>query len=155
MYKHLRFAIGIVGLHLIVSFSLACVSRYYLDGVLSHNTIEWKSAVEEFCVVVLVTPILETLIFQSCSYNAFQFLTQKLVIKSPVKDWLFIITSSLIFSAFHWYNWLYHVHAFLGGICLNYAYLYFNRANFYPYLSVVLIHCIYNLLVFFIRYTLI
>ena len=154
VYKHFRFALAIVALHLLISFSLACLSHHLLDGVMSRNTIEWRSLMEEFCLVVVVAPLLETLIFQLSLYDAFQFLTKKLNLKSNAKDGLFIISASLVFSAFHNYNWLYHVSAFLGGICLNYAYLYFTKANFYPYWSVTFIHCLYNFSVFLIRHTL-
>ncbi|WP_394803658.1 CPBP family glutamic-type intramembrane protease [Niabella hibiscisoli] len=71
--------------------------------------------------------------------------------KDENKNCLFIICSSLLFALMHGYNWLYRVNAFLGGVTLNYSYLYFKKAKFYPYLSVVLIHLLYNLCVFIIK----
>lgn len=149
--KFLKFTIFVVVINLTLALLIAYLSYYHFDQVLTRNSITWNSTVEEFIVSVLLAPIFETLFFQHYSYKLFLYITRDISIKEKNKKWLFIVCSSLIFSAMHGYNWLYHITAFLGGVTLNYSYLYFKKAKFYPYLSVVLIHLLYNFCVFLIK----
>ncbi|WP_139332336.1 CPBP family glutamic-type intramembrane protease [Mucilaginibacter lappiensis] len=59
--------------------------------------------------------------------------------------------SSLLFAGLHTYNWLYTANAFFGGFLLNYSYTYFKKEKFYPYLTVVSIHLLYNLFGFIFK----
>lgn len=149
--KFFKFTLLVVVINLTLSFLITYLSYYHLDKTLSRNSIVWNSTTEEFIVSVILAPALETLLFQYYSYKLFTYITRDVSLKDKNKEWLFIVCSSLIFSAMHGYNWLYQVSAFLGGVTLNYSYLYFKKAKFYPYLSVVLIHLLYNLCVFFIK----
>ncbi|WP_394365428.1 CPBP family glutamic-type intramembrane protease [Niabella yanshanensis] len=149
--KYLKFVFLVISINLLLSVAISYLSYYYLKGILSNNAIIWDSTIEEAIVTILLVPIFETLIFQYYSYKIFLYITKDVTLTDSNKDWLFIICSSLVFSFMHSYNWLYRVNAFLGGITLNYSYLYFKKAKFYPYLSVVLIHLLYNLCVFLLK----
>jgi len=138
-----------------MSFSIAYLSYHYFNGALSRNATAWSSRTEEMVVYVFLAPLLETLVFQLYAYKLVLFLAKKINLPNKLGDWLFVMGSGLFFSACHNYNWPYNVSALLGGLCLNYSYLHFKKAKFHPFLSVVLIHALYNLMVFFIRNTLI
>lgn len=151
LVKFLKFTAVVIFTNLVLSLVIAYLSHNYLDGVLSRNATVWTSTTEEVIVSILIVPFFETLFFQYYAHKLFIYITKNVTLRSGSRDWLFIIGSSLIFSAMHGYNWLYRVNAFLGGVTLNYSYLYFKKANLYPYFSVVLIHLLYNLCIFLIK----
>jgi len=92
-------------------------------------------------LAILAAPLIETLIFQ---FFLYAFLTKTCKIKSAV---LCVLIMSLIFSQVHWYNWLYVVAIFFGGIILNSFYIIiYKRNNFIvAFCLTVLFHTLYNL----------
>ncbi len=146
-----KFIFAVVVFNFLLAIIIAFLSNLFFAGVLSENTITWDSTAEEFVVVVLIGPVMETLFFQVASYSFFSYVIKGVKLGSRSKRTLFILSSSLLFAAFHQYNWLYCISAFLGGLSLNYSYLYFKKQRFFPFLSVVIIHSLYNLLVFIVK----
>ncbi len=149
--KYLKFVGIIIFVNLFLSILFAYLSYYYFKSILASNAIVWDSATEEVIITLLLGPLLETFLFQYCSHKLFLYIIKDVTLNSKTKDWLFIICSSLLFSAMHGYNWLYRVNAFFGGVSLNYSYLYFKKNKSAPYFSVVLIHAIYNLFIFLLK----
>jgi hypothetical protein len=90
-------------------------------------------------LAVLVAPFLETLFFQFLFYKA---LTGWLGLKNDV---VCILIMSFAFSQMHWYNWLYVVMTFFGGLILNTFYITFRGRTRYYFMITVLFHALYNL----------
>jgi hypothetical protein len=90
-------------------------------------------------LAVLVAPFLETLFFQFLFYKV---LTGWLGLKNDV---VCILIMSLAFSQMHWYNWLYVVMTFFGGLILNTFYITFRGRTRYYFMLTVLFHALYNL----------
>jgi hypothetical protein len=107
---------------------------------LENRIFEAFSEKEMFFIVVVLAPIIETLIFQLC---LFQFL-----IKTRINNQsIIIILMSITFSLFHWYHWLYVLAVFVGGLFLNYFYIYVlkNKNELTAVLLTILLHSTYNL----------
>lgn len=149
--RYTKFILVIVILNILLSLILAYVSHNYFKGILAKNQIQWESATEEFIVAVLLAPFLETLVLQVGIFKIFNFLVSGLTLEKKIFEYLFIFISSLIFASQHSYNWFYVLSAFIGGVTLNYSYIYFMKKEFYPYLSVVCIHLLYNLSITLIK----
>lgn len=94
---------------------------------------------EEFFVVVIFAPILETIFLQYSLY--------KLLLLSRVKHYSFyLITMAFIFSLLHTYNWLYVLMTFFGGLLLNNYYLKMIDFNnqFKAIVYTIVLHAIFN-----------
>ena len=151
MIKHLKFIIIVVILNLFFAICVSYLSHNIFEDVLSKNVNKFESIIEEFLIVVIFAPFLETLFLQVLTLKFFNYVTSDTNIKENNKNYLFIVLSSLLFAYLHQYNWLYVVGAFIGGLSFNYSYIYFRREKFYPYLSVVSIHLLHNLCIFSIK----
>lgn len=90
-------------------------------------------------LAVIIGPIIETLIFQ-LGLN-------ELLIKLKIKNYfLLLIIPSVLFASSHYYNWLYIILTFIGGLLLNWFYLYAKvNGKFYAFCWVVFTHSLYNL----------
>jgi len=126
-------------------FSLSLVNGYifqFLSNNIFHiknNKIDDFSQIEKIIVIMIIAPILETLIFQHILY----ILLKKIKIKNDI---ICIIIMSLIFSQVHWYNWLYVIMTFIGGLILNSFYIKINNNTpKYSYAITVLFHALFNL----------
>jgi membrane protease YdiL (CAAX protease family) len=124
---------------------LAIVNGYifqFLNNDIFHlknKTPDDFSQIERIIIIIIIAPILETLIFQHILY----LILKKIKIKN---DTVCIIIMSLIFSQVHWYNWLYVIMAFFGGLILNSFYATINkRTPKYSYILTVLFHALFNL----------
>eukprot|EP01133_Synstelium_polycarpum_P002810 gene2810-3232_t len=86
----------------------------------------------------LFGPLLETLLFQ--------VLPNQILTRTGINNiyvlWIF---PALLFGAFHHYNLLYITSASLGGLIFNYLYLKSKSNPKHAFLSVALLHSLYNL----------
>ncbi len=112
---------------------------------------QWNSSIEEIFIVAILAPFIETLFLQTVPYQLVSYASNQLSLKVKTHHFIYIFLSSVLFAAMHTYNWLYCLGAFIGGLTLNYSYVYFKKQKFYPYLSVVSIHLLYNLAVLVLK----
>jgi uncharacterized protein len=107
---------------------------------LENRIFEVLSAQEMFFIAVVLSPIIETLIFQLFLY--------RLLIKTRINNQsMIIILMSISFSLFHWYHWLYVLAVFVGGLFLNYFYIHVlkHKNELIAVLLTILLHSAYNL----------
>lgn len=135
------------GLILIVTcLALTILNGYFFDFINNkffqftsdENGLSGFSITSKFIIIVLITPLIETLVFQ---FIPIEFLKRKKWCKPP----FLIIVPSLIFSMAHYYHFIYVIMAFVGGIILNYYYIETQKISKYPFLLTSLLHSLYNL----------
>lgn len=97
---------------------------------------------EKVTLVVFVAPIIETLVFN--------FLLNELLFRFLKNEKTIILLSSLIFGVAHFYNPLYVVFAFLGGLIFNAVYFKWLGGRKRAILIVFLLHFIHNCLGLFL-----
>ncbi|SMO35785.1 hypothetical protein SAMN06265171_101257 [Chryseobacterium rhizoplanae] len=129
----------------IVSFAAALLNGYFFNYInnayfqIESNNTENFSQIEKIIIILMIAPILETLIFQHILY----LVLKKIKIQNDI---LCIVIMSIIFSSMHYYNWLYMVMTFFGGLILNNLYLYYYKHNNkYCFILTVLFHALFNL----------
>ena len=125
----------------------------YFFSFLSVNVFKYEipsfegSSKNEFLFfAVVLAPIFETLIFQLFLYN--------LLIRIGIKNEIIIILLlSFAFSQAHWYNWIYVFATFIGGLFLNYFFIYVLKAKneLIAVLLTIALHSTYNLSAFLSR----
>lgn len=127
--------------NLLISFLLSVISKVINGNSFSADTHKFGNLYEEFILVVLISPLIETIIFQliiiELLYNKFR------------KD-LICIISAFIFGCSHLYNFLYFVFAFIMGFAFAYLYILGKKKDSgikYVFLS----HLIYNLIAFILN----
>lgn len=107
---------------------------------LDNEIFEELSEKDIFLIAVILSPIIETLIFQLVLY--------RLIIKTAISSIsIIIILMSFAFSLAHGYHWLYVIAAFINGLFLNYFYVYVlrNKNELIAVLLTILMHSSYNL----------
>jgi hypothetical protein len=126
--------------------TLAILNGYFFDFINNkffhftsdENGLSGFSTTSKFIIVVLITPLIETLIFQ---FIPIEFLKRT----KWSKPLFLILVPSLIFSMMHYYHFIYVIMTFVGGIILNYYYLEMQKISKYPFLLTALLHSLYNL----------
>ncbi|HFK5587198.1 TPA: CPBP family glutamic-type intramembrane protease [Elizabethkingia anophelis] len=115
----------------------------YLNDTFFHLETNYHDGLSRrllFYTAVFIAPLIETLIFQTGIYL---ILEQLFKIKNNV---VCIVIMSAAFAAQHYYNWLYIVATFFGGLILNTFYIIFNKKiPGYSYYLTALLHALYNL----------
>ncbi|MBB6331709.1 membrane protease YdiL (CAAX protease family) [Chryseobacterium sediminis] len=132
----------------IISFALALLNGYffnYINDVYFHFDVNQNkhtniSKDELNFLALFIAPFLETFLFQ---YLPFLILSKWIKLNNKV---FCIIIMSIIFASMHYYNWLYIVMTFFGGIILNNLYIYYNKhVHTYSFILTVLFHSLFNL----------
>ncbi|MBK1897199.1 CPBP family intramembrane glutamic endopeptidase [Chryseobacterium paridis] len=132
---------------LFVFFLILSILNFHLFNYLNNNFFHLETSYHDdlskkqmFYVAVFVAPLIETVIFQTGLYL---ILDELFKIKNSLTC---IIIMSVAFAAQHYYNWLYIVATFFGGLILNTFYVIFNKkVPGYSYCFTVLLHALYNL----------
>lgn len=124
------------------SYLISIISKIIYNNSFTKDIHKFSSLKEEFFLVVLVSPLLETIIFQ---FIIIEILYEK------VRKELICLISGLLFASTHLYNFLYFVFALIIGFA--FAYLYFiGKINKKAFQYVYLTHLIYNLMAFTFNY---
>ncbi|CAI8728219.1 lysostaphin resistance A-like protein [Chryseobacterium sp. IT-36CA2] len=132
----------------LISFALALLNGYffnYINDTFFHLEINQNknpniSENELNFIAIFAAPFLETFIFQ---YIPYLILNKWIGIKNKA---FCILIMSIIFSSMHYYNWLYIVMTFFGGLILNNLYVYYRKHSFkYSFILTVLFHSLFNL----------
>lgn len=115
----------------------------YLNNEFFHysnnsNDLSDFSSFTKFCLIVIISPIVETFLFQ---YLPNVFLTKLNLINTKA----LIIIPSLLFAAFHFYFWLYACMALVGGLLINSLYVITKGKTKYYILIIIAYHSLYNL----------
>ncbi|WP_449401472.1 CPBP family intramembrane glutamic endopeptidase [Chryseobacterium wanjuense] len=132
----------------IVSFALATLNGYFFNYIndtylhfdVNYNKHQNISKSELNFVAICIAPIVETLIFQ---YFLYLILIKWINIKNNM---FCIIIMSIFFSSMHYYNWLYVIMTFFGGLILNNLYVYYHKhLPEYSFILTVFFHSLFNL----------
>lgn len=135
-------------LFFLISFVLAVLNGYFFNYInnaylhfdVNYNKFQNISKNELNFIAIFVAPFIETFIFQ---YLPYLILSKWIKINNKA---LCIIIMSIIFSSMHYYNWLYIVMTFFGGIILNNLYIYYHKHTYkYSFILTVLFHSLFNL----------
>lgn len=102
------------------------------------------SKTEEFFLVVIFAPLIETLMLQYLVIKGVRYLTKNIHIQCLV--------SAVLFSANHNFNVLYMIDAFFIGLILGYTFLIAKIKKSYPFWATFLVHLLINLYVFVTRH---
>ncbi len=99
---------------------------------------------------ILVAPLFETLVFFHLPFLLINYLRRRQILKS-YRFISFILLSCFLFSLNHLFSLTYFVFAFLGGMIYSYIYIraYIMRVN--PFITTLILHILYNLIVFLIN----
>lgn len=135
-------------LYLILIFYVAdlSISSIFSFFLFSENSIDYsfENKFEEFFVVVVFAPIIETYLFQ---YLPIKYLDKE------IKNSLFIIIiCGLIFAIFHQYNHSYTLKAFISGMLYSTLFLILRIKTKKTILFVFICHCLYNLTGFVLNF---
>lgn len=123
-----------------VSYVLTLITYFFPAGA-GTGADFMETSLEVFFHGIIVGPLFETLLHQALII----WLVCKLVKRPKYNFYLSILLSASLFALDHKYNIYYVIVAFIGGICLAFAYYmarYNRRVN--PVLAVFLIHALYN-----------
>ncbi|KMQ62688.1 hypothetical protein ACM40_10540 [Chryseobacterium sp. BLS98] len=132
----------------LISFALAVINGYffnYINDIYLHFDVNQDknqniSKNELNFIAIFIAPFIETFAFQ---YLPYLVLTKWIGIKNNI---ICIITMSVIFSSMHYYNWLYIVMTFFGGLILNNLYVYYYKhTHKYSFILTVFFHALFNL----------
>lgn len=102
------------------------------------------SILETFIESVIAAPVLETLIFQMFIY----WCTSKLISNKKYFLMIYLISSSLLFAISHYYSVFYIFYTICCGLVLSYCYFIFKERKENSFLLTVLIHSIFNFVLF-------
>lgn len=102
----------------------------------------------EIFIAFIVAPIVETVIFFWIPYNLIEYSGSY-----KYKKIIFICASSLFFALSHLYSINYFIETLYTGILMA-DYFYFHRKNKRAFLNLVIIHSLYNILVFILNFIL-
>lgn len=132
----------------LISFVLAVLNGYffnyindtYLHFEVNYNKSQNISKNELNFIAIFIAPFIETFIFQHLPYL---ILSKWIRLNNKA---FCIIIMSIIFASMHYYNWLYIVMTFFGGIILNNLYIYYYKhITNYSFIITVLFHALFNL----------
>lgn len=116
---------------------------YFISGSgLRNHAIDNSGAIHQFLVAVIVSPILETIIFQ---YALIESIRQKI---QPVFACFF---SAIAFALVHFYSIYYFLFALISGLLFGYLYL-LEKSIIKSSLLVLIAHTLYNLLIYVGRF---
>ncbi len=114
------------------------INNTYFEYSSNDNGLEKFSETAKFFMIVIFAPLLETSIL-----NLFpNWALRRLKVSN---EFVLIIIPSILFALLHIYHPLYVVMTFIGGIILNWYYIYCQKNTRYTFWLVCLLHASYNL----------
>lgn len=125
-------------------FFSSIASKLYREEGINKGFIGFSGPLEEFFISVLFAPVLETYLFQ--------FLPIEYIKKKFGKYNIGIGCSTILFAIAHTYNLIYFANALVAGFLFAYFYCIMKIYKSYPVFWLIILHSIYNLLVFSLKY---
>jgi len=147
-YPTLKFVIAAFLLSIIISvaFRFLFYSFGENDFTLSNPpTVANSSIYYAFIKLVLLTPIIETFLFQTIPYF---FIAQFDFLKK--RNWIVILISAIAFGMSHYYSLWYILHSGILGALFMYFYI-VRRKMADSFLAISIIHTLRNLMAFTIE----
>jgi|LakMenE18May11ns_1017448.scaffolds.fasta_scaffold9717405_3 hypothetical protein len=127
----------VILLNIIISFIFDKITTIF-DLEFKSDSLTFESKKEEFILVVIIAPILETLLFQ---YIPYFYLKKYNAIYT-------ILISSILFGLSHAYSIIYIIYGLTVGMLFISAFFYSIKKYLHPFWLVVFCHFIYNLFAF-------
>jgi uncharacterized protein len=141
-YPALVFLTAAFSVRVVLSFTFMWVSVFVLHKPATSGILTYSSKAEEFFIIVLVAPIIETFLFQ---YLPFYFL------KGKLPEIYIILLAALVFGCGHFYNWIYIFNTMFAGIL--YGCVYASKARVGKgFLYTWLLHMFYNCFAYFMNH---
>jgi len=131
-----------------LSLSILIISAFLipnlesLDSAVSYSTI--PDIAEAFIKGVIFAPLFETLLFQSFIY----WLTNKLIKAEHIKEFVFLLISSIAFGLSHYYSIHYIFYTTILGFILSYYYITSIKRKESALRNVLIIHASFNFILF-------
>jgi hypothetical protein len=139
--KSLGFLVGVViFLDILISF----IFSFWLFPNHSAGP-KFDSQLEAFILVVILSPVIETYIFQTTIIDF-------IVRKYPSLLLNACLISSIIFGLLHYYSPEYMLKTFISGFLYSILYLVSSKKVKYPFIPVALAHATFNFIGFCIDY---
>lgn len=126
-----------LGLAILNGYIFNIFNDYFINTEI--DALKKYSSLEIIFLVVFVAPTVETFFFQ---FLLFKLLSEYIKIENQT---ICILIMSLIFSQLHWYNWLYVLMTFVGGLILNTYYVSTLKSTRYSLVLTIILHATYNL----------
>lgn len=120
------------------SFSFSMLSYFISGDGLSNHSINTMTATNQFLFAIILSPILETLVFQ---YALIESIRQK------IKPLYACFLSATAFALVHCYSIYYFLFALISGVIFAYLY-YLEKSVVKSFLLVLSVHFLYNLLIY-------
>jgi uncharacterized protein len=126
---------------------LASILNGYLFNYINDQYVQYPdtdnglgkfSAIQKFFMLVLVAPLIETALLNLLP----NIILTKLKITN---EYILVLIPSIVFGLWHYYHPLYMAMTFIGGIVLNWYYVYSKKRGWYAYWLVAFLHAVYNL----------
>jgi len=129
---------------LFISQLVSAALANYINPDLTNTKLQFDSLWEEFFVVVVIAPVIETVIFQ------YAFIETLANLK--VKAWICIVTSALLFGALHWHNPVYVMVTTVVGFIIAYYYMALRKQKgLNGIMLLIAIYALFNALAFILK----
>lgn len=139
-YKNVIFFLFCI--HLLVSilnghlFNFLNERFFHLSS--ENEVVNGYGAVGQFFLMVILAPVIETILYNYYPVKLLEYLKVQ-------KRFLLILLPSILFAASHFYNSLYVVMTFFGGLIMNNFYLMAKARTTYAIYWIMILHALYNL----------
>ncbi|TAF67934.1 MAG: CPBP family intramembrane metalloprotease [Cytophagales bacterium] len=134
---------------LFITLNTFLLSRIVAFFDIAVNGPKFESMSQEFILVVVAAPIVETFIFQILIFELL------LMVVGKSRKGIALFMSAFLFGLSHYYSWIYVVSASLTGLVLGYVYIIVVEKKISPLWtvwSVPFVHSLVNLYVFLLSY---
>ncbi|WP_443937437.1 CPBP family glutamic-type intramembrane protease [Pedobacter sp. MW01-1-1] len=130
----------VFSIYFVFQFITAIIANYF-DAQLTSTNFHFSSLKEEFVIVVIVAPIIETLIFQ--------YLIIETLLSVKLAPLLCVVVSALLFGISHYYNLAYILVTTVVGFIFAYYYMALRHQHYLQKIVLVtLLHALSNLFAF-------
>lgn len=136
--KILIYFFGFYILAIVNGYLLNYFLNNYSKVVINKDQFNGLNSFSQFCIIIFISPIVETVIFQYLP----NILLNRLGIRQNL---LLVLFPSLLFGFIHFYNLLYFLMGLIAGILLNSLYIVSKSNSRFPIFIVTIFHLLYNL----------
>ncbi len=149
MLKNIYYILIFTLLTIFVSFLINISLEHFniLDADL--NSPSFFSLTQEIFLTVIVAPLLETFIFQFLFYYIIKIFYKFL---GHYFNFIYIIISATLFGLSHKYSIYYQIGTFFFGLIFSYSFIFFKTKFNSPFISVCIVHSLYNLFTTIMEY---
>lgn len=139
----------VLALNLIVAFIFAAIHNDF-SYIIHANFLPFDSFYEELLIVLLIAPLAETVLYQYAIIDITLFLSKLMFKKELIV--LSIILSAICYSLSYLYDYVYMIQMVIVGLLYSFFYTVIKQRNMNAFLYSLLVHVLYNLLVFGLKH---